>query len=455
MGTADADRALRTAKLVGNDVAGIDVNMGCPKPFSIKGGMGAALLSQPERIRDILTALVKGLPEKRITCKIRLLPTEEATLSLAKLIESTGVAALGVHGRLQAQRPREPVSEAQAALIKKVASSLSIPVIANGGSLDIKAYSDLAPFQATTGCTSVMLARAAQWNMSVFRPEGLLPTEDVVRAYLRLAAQVDNPWENSKFCIMTTLHHEQVTERGKAVRESKSLREMCAVFGIEKEYDAIIAARRNRAAELGIAIDPDDDAMFDGSDDVVGGEPNSKRRRLTPAVGDDGVTRLKVVYNRKEHAEGMNPKSLLLCYCKKQMIPPPAYTCSETAMKRFVAVVDINGNKYGATPGESTKKKAEQAAAQVFLIATDLKLNRDGTVVGEEVQAKAKEEKGTAKEKVAGKGTQDPEEGAAAAGAAAAASGDGAAAVEKAAGKEDGGGAAASVATADAAGSVA
>ena len=46
---------------------------------------------------------------------------------------------------------------------------------------------------------------------------------------------------------------------------------MCAVFGIEKEYDAIIAARRNRAAELGIAIDPDDDAMFDGSDDVVGG----------------------------------------------------------------------------------------------------------------------------------------------------------------------------------------
>eukprot|EP00729_Bicosta_minor_P007911 gene7911-33749_t len=344
--------------------------MGCPKPFSIKGGMGAALLSQPERIRDILTALVKGLPEKRITCKIRLLPTEEATLSLAKLIESTGVAALGVHGRLQAQ---QPVSEAQAALIKKVASSLSIPVIANGGSLDIKAYSDLAPFQATTGCTSVMLARAAQWNMSVFRPEGLLPTEDVVRAYLRLAAQVDNPWENSKFCIMTTLHHEQVTERGKA------------------EYDVIIAARRNRAAELGIAIDPDDDAMFDGSDDVVGGEPNSKRRRLTPAVGDDGVTRLKVVYNRKEHAEGMNPKSLLL----------------------------------------------------------------DGTVVGEEVQAKAKKEKGTAKEKVAGKGTQDPEEGAAAAGAAAAASGDGAAAVEKAAGKEDGGGAAASVATADAAGSVA
>ena len=42
------------------DVAGIDVNMGCPKPFSLKGGMGAALLREPERVRAILSALVKA-----------------------------------------------------------------------------------------------------------------------------------------------------------------------------------------------------------------------------------------------------------------------------------------------------------------------------------------------------------------------------------------------------------
>jgi tRNA-dihydrouridine synthase 2 len=64
--------------------------MGCPKAFSIKGGMGAALLSQPERIKAILTTLVKGLPHLPITCKIRILPSEEDTLSLVKMIESTG-----------------------------------------------------------------------------------------------------------------------------------------------------------------------------------------------------------------------------------------------------------------------------------------------------------------------------------------------------------------------------
>ena len=70
------------------------------------------------------------------------------------------------------------------------AEAVSIPVIANGGSLDIKEHKDLASFQARTGCQSVMLARAAQWNMSVFRPEGLVPTEDVVRAYLRLVSEL-------------------------------------------------------------------------------------------------------------------------------------------------------------------------------------------------------------------------------------------------------------------------
>lgn len=33
-----------------NDVAGIDVNCGCPKKFSISGGMGAALLSNPDKL---------------------------------------------------------------------------------------------------------------------------------------------------------------------------------------------------------------------------------------------------------------------------------------------------------------------------------------------------------------------------------------------------------------------
>ena len=35
------------------DVSAIDINVGCPKSFSLSGGMGAALLSKPELIHDV------------------------------------------------------------------------------------------------------------------------------------------------------------------------------------------------------------------------------------------------------------------------------------------------------------------------------------------------------------------------------------------------------------------
>ena len=40
IGTSDKDRAVKVAKMVENDIDAIDINMGCPKSFSMKGGMG-------------------------------------------------------------------------------------------------------------------------------------------------------------------------------------------------------------------------------------------------------------------------------------------------------------------------------------------------------------------------------------------------------------------------------
>lgn len=55
LGTCDGERALKAARIVENDVAGIDINMGCPKKFSLQGGMGAALLDHPEKIKQVQT----------------------------------------------------------------------------------------------------------------------------------------------------------------------------------------------------------------------------------------------------------------------------------------------------------------------------------------------------------------------------------------------------------------
>lgn len=100
--------------------------MGCPKEFSIKGGMGSALLTQPEKIRNILTTLVNNL-EIPVTCKIRLLPNIEDTIALCKMIESCGVAAFAVHGRTKEERPQHPNNNEA---ILRITQEISIPIIA-------------------------------------------------------------------------------------------------------------------------------------------------------------------------------------------------------------------------------------------------------------------------------------------------------------------------------------
>ncbi|VDK79123.1 unnamed protein product, partial [Cylicostephanus goldi] len=67
IGTNSGNNAAEVAKMVlallllflpyfvpcrGTDVAAIDVNMGCPKPFSIHCGMGSALLTKVDKIRE-------------------------------------------------------------------------------------------------------------------------------------------------------------------------------------------------------------------------------------------------------------------------------------------------------------------------------------------------------------------------------------------------------------------
>lgn len=99
--------------------------MGCPKEFSLKGGMGAALLSQPEKAKLILTTLVDNI-KVPITCKIRVLESIEDTIALVKSLASSGISAIAVHGRTKNERPQHPN---RIDTIRKIAETLNIPVI--------------------------------------------------------------------------------------------------------------------------------------------------------------------------------------------------------------------------------------------------------------------------------------------------------------------------------------
>jgi len=45
IGTGESGLAIQAVNRIINDVAGVDVNMGCPKKFSVSGGMGRLVLT--------------------------------------------------------------------------------------------------------------------------------------------------------------------------------------------------------------------------------------------------------------------------------------------------------------------------------------------------------------------------------------------------------------------------
>ncbi|XP_029908919.1 tRNA-dihydrouridine(20) synthase [NAD(P)+]-like [Myripristis murdjan] len=341
MGTADPERALTVAQLVEKDVAAIDVNMGCPKEYSTKGGMGAALLSDPDKIEAILRTLVAGV-SKPVTCKIRILPSLEETLSLVRRIEKTGVAAIAVHGRFKEERPRHPV---HCDYIQAVAQAVSIPVIANGGSLDlVKSNGDIQEFRKAAGASSVMLARAAMWNPSVFSGQGLLPVERVMEEYLKYAIRYDNNPFNTKYCLCQMLRDKVESPLGKQVQSAQTNAEISEAYGLQDFYRQTqeqLQARR--------------DAVQSGS------------RPDRPVLDGDVVT-MPVRFERREYPPQITPKMFLLEWSRKEKLEQPLYETVQRCQDRaFQSTVTVAERKYRSTLWEKSKKFAEQAAAIVCL----------------------------------------------------------------------------------------
>lgn len=229
VGTADSVLALQAATVVARDVRAIDVNMGCPVAFSTQGGMGSSLLIKPDTVRDILTTLRRNLDSTvPITCKIRLLRDERASVDLLKLIESCGVAAVGVHARHVSDRPRwRAMPEALVPVLD--AANLGIPVIYNG---DAFVHADLERLRLQTRTQAVMVARGAMWNPCVFEPH-FSATIDMVDEYLKIAQQYRNKFSNSKYVVGEIVKHHVCSIDNK----------LFEAFSRAKDYEQLVQVR--------------------------------------------------------------------------------------------------------------------------------------------------------------------------------------------------------------------
>lgn len=220
LGTGDPNFALKAALHIHQDVDAIDINMGCPKKFSVSGGMGSALLSDPGRAASIIKTLRGGLPHKPISCKIRIIEDTMKTLDFCTAMINAGAMAISIHGRRVGDESTKPadwktLTETLTLLKSKFPS---IPIMMNGDFYTRKEWTDM---MEETKADGVLLARPALYNTSIFRrpPSNqttmkhgydsplLLEKTCVVQDYLRECVRYNTHYKNVKYVICEMMNN--------------------------------------------------------------------------------------------------------------------------------------------------------------------------------------------------------------------------------------------------------
>ncbi|NLN84257.1 MAG: tRNA dihydrouridine synthase DusB [Firmicutes bacterium] len=150
-------RAVHIVNEIGPDL--IDFNMGCPATKIIKNKEGSALMTEPQKVEEILRAMVKEATVP-VTVKIRLGWDDQNKnyLEVAKRAEQAGVAAIALHARTRQQFYS---GEADWQAIAQLKREIKIPVIGNG---DIWSAQDAIDMMEQTKCDGLMIGRGVMGN---------------------------------------------------------------------------------------------------------------------------------------------------------------------------------------------------------------------------------------------------------------------------------------------------
>jgi tRNA-dihydrouridine synthase 2 len=234
-------------------------------------------------------------------------------------------------------------------VIKAVAEAIDIPVICNGGSKEIEKHSDIWKFKEMCGASSVMVARAAEWNCSILRNEPLMPLMEIIDKYLRVAIDYDAYPANAKYCVQNMLRELQESEMGRKFLDAQTLEQICDVFNLKDYYKQKQAEYLKKGLQM-------------RRDVVPGGEngPLAKKAKIDSDVIEENIAFIRSNYTRDIDL----PKSILHTYTKQKLRTVPTYT-TEQRDKLFRSTMTLENKKYSSLFWEKNKKFAEQGAAMV------------------------------------------------------------------------------------------
>ncbi len=172
----------------------IDMNCGCPIDYFTRKGLGAALGRHPVRIGRIVEGMKRGAKNVPVTAKIRLGWNDASRnyLDQAKAAVEAGAEALFVHGRTRNARYR---SAADWHTIAEIVQAVPVPVIGNG---DLLFPVDVEAVRQQSGCSAVMIARAALIKPWIFREMDFgywdISAEERLTLYRRYVTHAREHW---------------------------------------------------------------------------------------------------------------------------------------------------------------------------------------------------------------------------------------------------------------------
>ncbi|MBP5313581.1 MAG: tRNA dihydrouridine synthase DusB [Eggerthellaceae bacterium] len=148
---------------LGERLAYIDINMGCPARKIVSKQDGCALMKQPRLAHEIVSEV-----RKVISCPLSVkfrrgfeLNCETAP-EFAHMLEDAGASFFAIHGRYAAQLFS---GKSDMSVINRVKEKTSLPIIGNG---DITCGEDAKKMIEQTGCEAVMIGRASFGNPWIF-----------------------------------------------------------------------------------------------------------------------------------------------------------------------------------------------------------------------------------------------------------------------------------------------
>ncbi len=196
-------KAARLVVSLGFD--GIDINIGCPERSVVKAHCAAALINEPEQVREIIHATRQGINSRiPISVKTRI-GYKKISMDWIQFLLEQHLDALIIHGRTAAELSKVPAHWDVIGNAVRIRNQMNIPTIIIGNG-DVKNYRDALEMHRKYGVDGVMIGRGIFDNLWAFDRSALphVPTkEELLTILVRHVELFEKTWGPIKnFAVM-------------------------------------------------------------------------------------------------------------------------------------------------------------------------------------------------------------------------------------------------------------